>query len=450
MIDVIAVFDIGKTNKKFLLFNENLEVVFHKEITFEEIKDDDGFACDDILRIEEWMFDTIDEIEEYYNVKALNFSTYGASLVYLDHSGKRLAPLYNYLKPLNEDVLDGFFEKYGGKNEFCRKTASPASGMLNSGFQILWMKKAKPVVFGKVKSILHFPQYLSYLFTRKITADLTSIGCHTGLWDFDIMKYHEWLNDKNIVLPVPESNDLTFKGNITNKEVNVGIGIHDSSASLVPYLLFSPQKFILMSTGTWCVIMNPFNNELLTDYQLSNDALCYLSVQQKPVKSSRIFLGYIHQVNVKRIADFFGLTPDFYEFVKTDDNILKALIQNEKVFFKNGMTNDFVDNAVDLKEYPTAAAAYQQFVVDLTRLAIESLKLVIPENDETKIIYISGGFARSEIFNRLISTLVPGKKVYTTSVNNSSALGAALSVWNKAFQSAPVTDLGLKEIHPIY
>lgn len=450
MIDVIAVFDIGKTNKKFLLFNENLEVVFHKEITFEEIKDDDGFACDDILRIEEWMFDTIDEIEEYYNVKALNFSTYGASLVYLDHSGKRLAPLYNYLKPLNEDVLDVFFEKYGGKNEFCCKTASPASGMLNSGFQILWMKKAKPVVFGKVKSILHFPQYLSYLFTRKITADLTSIGCHTGLWDFDIMKYHEWLNDKNIVLPVPESNDLTFKVNITNKEVNVGIGIHDSSASLVPYLLFSPQKFILMSTGTWCVIMNPFNNELLTDYQLSNDALCYLSVQQKPVKSSRIFLGYIHQVNVKRIADFFGLTPDFYEFVKTDDNILKALIQNEKVFFKNGMTNDFVDNAVDLKEYPTAAAAYQQLVVDLTRLAIESLKLVIPENDETKIIYISGGFARSEIFNRLISTLVPGKKVYTTSVNNSSALGAALSVWNKAFQSAPVTDLGLKEIHPIY
>lgn len=264
------------------------------------------------------------------------------------------------------------------------------------------------------------------------------------------MKYHEWLNDKNIVLPVPESNDLTFKVNITNKEVNVGIGIHDSSASLVPYLLFSPQKFILMSTGTWCVIMNPFNNELLTDYQLSNDALCYLSVQQKPVKSSRIFLGYIHHVNVKRIADFFGLTPDFYEFVKTDDNILKALIQNEKVFFKNGMTNDFVDNAVDLKEYPTAAAAYQQLVVDLTRLAIESLNLVIPENDETKIIYISGGFARSEIFNRLISTLVPGKKVYTTSVNNSSALGAALSVWNKAFQSAPVTDLGLKEIHPIY
>lgn len=39
---VIAVFDIGKTNKKLLLFNQKLEVVYQNEEKFPEIKDDDG------------------------------------------------------------------------------------------------------------------------------------------------------------------------------------------------------------------------------------------------------------------------------------------------------------------------------------------------------------------------------------------------------------------------
>lgn len=47
-MDVIAIFDIGKTNKKFLLFDLTLNLVYHEEKLFEEIRDDDGFECDDI------------------------------------------------------------------------------------------------------------------------------------------------------------------------------------------------------------------------------------------------------------------------------------------------------------------------------------------------------------------------------------------------------------------
>ena len=42
--NVIAVFDIGKTNKKIMLFDENVNVVFQEEQKFEEIVDDDGFC----------------------------------------------------------------------------------------------------------------------------------------------------------------------------------------------------------------------------------------------------------------------------------------------------------------------------------------------------------------------------------------------------------------------
>lgn len=43
MEKVIAVFDIGKTNKKVFLFNKNLDIVFQEEKPFKTIMDDDGF-----------------------------------------------------------------------------------------------------------------------------------------------------------------------------------------------------------------------------------------------------------------------------------------------------------------------------------------------------------------------------------------------------------------------
>ena len=43
MKEIIAVFDIGKTNKKIFLFDKNFNIVFENSVRFEEIVDDDGF-----------------------------------------------------------------------------------------------------------------------------------------------------------------------------------------------------------------------------------------------------------------------------------------------------------------------------------------------------------------------------------------------------------------------
>jgi sugar (pentulose or hexulose) kinase len=43
LMEVLAVFDIGKTNKKFLLFDSGLKLVHQEEIQFTEIADDKGF-----------------------------------------------------------------------------------------------------------------------------------------------------------------------------------------------------------------------------------------------------------------------------------------------------------------------------------------------------------------------------------------------------------------------
>ncbi len=103
---VIAIFDIGKTNKKIVLFNDDYKIVFEQSIQFEEIIDDDGDPCDDIIRLRNWIQDfmyTLTASEEF-NLKAVNFSAYGASFVHLDIDGNILTPLYNYLKSYPEDL----------------------------------------------------------------------------------------------------------------------------------------------------------------------------------------------------------------------------------------------------------------------------------------------------------------------------------------------------------
>lgn len=433
MKEVTVIFDIGKTNKKILLFDNKFNIIRNTEVRFNTVLDDDGFECDDIERIEQWIITSLREIvsDSQYQVQAVNFATYGASLIYLDKKGKRLTPLYNYLKPIPEGFFDEFYARYGGVEEFSRITASPAMGMLNSGLQILWLKMNKPDVFRKVEHILHFPNYLSYILTKKCLSEYTSIGCHTAMWDFDNMQYHSWLTDEEIKLEQPVPNDFLQDITIYNKQLKVGTGIHDSSSSLVPYVYGSNENFILISTGTWCITMNPFNDEPLTNEQLKRECTSYLSIDRKPVKSSQLFMGKIHDLNLKRINDHFGTPEDRYKKVFLDMKLLRNRLQSgngTRRFFIHLEEGEYLDNSVDLAGFHSFDEAYHHLIFDLTELCIEAIDLVIGNSEEIQNYFVTGGFARNEIFMRYLATRCSDKSIFLSEIDNATALGAALTI----------------------
>ncbi|MBT9190580.1 carbohydrate kinase, partial [Zobellia russellii] len=129
------VFDIGKTNKKFFLFDGNFQEVHREYVRFEEITDEDGHPTENLRALEDWVKETFDKIliSNEFEIEALNFSCYGASWVHIGENGKPLTPLYNYMKPLNGDILDSFYKEYGPEDELSRVTGSPKLGMLNTG-----------------------------------------------------------------------------------------------------------------------------------------------------------------------------------------------------------------------------------------------------------------------------------------------------------------------------
>jgi sugar (pentulose or hexulose) kinase len=448
---VIAIFDVGKTNKKLLLFDYNLRPILEQEIKIREIFDEDNFECDNIELIEKWIEESVNRLihSDKYDLKALNFATYGASIVYLDAKGRRFGPLYNYLKPIDERIPERLYRRYGGQDEFCRRTASPALGMLNSGIQIFWLKTTKPEIFSKVRYILHLPQYLSYKISGKICSEHTSIGCHTGLWDFDNMKYHPWTKDHELNLPEPVPVDTFTEVEIEGKIIKVGIGIHDSSSSLAPYFTGNRGKFILISTGTWCINMNPFNNEKLTVEQLDNDCLCYLSIARQPVKSSRLFIGKMHDTAVKLLNEHFRTTEDFYKSVKYDRDMVNMLKRrysgDRRAFFESGPGSREFKERIDLFDFKSFDEGYHQLMSELCELTYESIKLILPEWDETKNMYITGGFGRNTIFIEMLTKFFLSKKVFTSVIVNPSAMGAALVIYRALNDNLPEPDLGLSE-----
>jgi len=448
---VIAIFDVGKTNKKLLLFDYNLSLVLEQEIRFPERHDDDGFECDNIELIEKWIIESITRLihSEKYDLTALNFATYGATVVYLDAEGRRLTPVYNYLKPIDERIPERLYRRYGGQDEFCRRTASPALGMLNSGIQILWLKSVKSDVFSNVRYILHFPQYLSFLITGKICSEHTSIGCHTGMWDFDNMKYHPWISDQSLELPQPVPVDTVNEVIIDGKKIKAGIGIHDSSSSLAPYFTGNRGKFLLISTGTWCINMNPFNPEKLSVEQLDRDCLCYMSITQQPVKSSRLFLGNMHETAVRMLNEHFRTTEDFYKNVKFDQDLLSMLSKrytgDKRAFFNSGPESREFKDRIDLFDFKSFDEGYHQLMSELCDLTTEAIRLILPERDDIGNLYITGGFAKNKIFLKLMARSFPSKRVFTSVINNATALGAALVIFGSLSDKQPELNLGLTE-----
>jgi sugar (pentulose or hexulose) kinase len=303
-IPSIAIYDIGKTNKKLLLFDEQYNMIHEESIQLAETKDEDGFSCEDVVALTTWVKKSLAEIQKdpRFEIRAVNFSGYGASFVYLDENKSVIPPLYNYLKPYSPELQKKFYQEYGGESHFSKITASPVLGNLNSGMQLYRLKHEKPELFKQIKYALHLPQYLSYILCSSLHSDITSIGCHTNLWNFQQNKYHDWVKKEGVLeklVPIEKCNIIV--GHI-DKNISVGVGLHDSSSALIPYLTSFNDPFILLSTGTWCISLNPFNHTMLSDYELHEDCLCYLSYEGNPVKASRIFAGYEHEQQVKQLA----------------------------------------------------------------------------------------------------------------------------------------------------
>lgn len=427
MQNVIAIFDVGKTNKKLFLFDEQYRIVWERSEVCPQTTDEDGEPCEDVAQLTDWVRRSLTQAAALpdLRIRAVNFSAYGASLVYIGYDGTPAMPLYNYLKPYPEDLKQSFYETYGGEVTFSMLTASPVLGSLNSGMQLYRIKKQRPDQFDAIKVALHLPQYLSWLVTDVECSDITSIGCHTNLWNFAQQHYHEWVYREGIIdkfAPImPSTTVLPLQGKIPFS----GIGLHDSSAALIPYLESFREPFVLLSTGTWCITLNPFNDSPLTIAELQKDCLCYMSYQGRPVKASRLFAGYEHEQRVRELADRYHKDPAYAATVPYDADCAETVRQR-----RTGDDDSFEQ-------------AYHRLMMEIMTRQVQSTQLVL-HNTVVRRIFVDGGFGRNQVYMHLLADAFPDTEVFAASIPQATAMGAALAIhghWNSHSPPADIIEL---------
>jgi sugar (pentulose or hexulose) kinase len=337
----------------------------------------------------------------------------------LDDNDKEITPLYNYLKPFDKGLQEIFYTTYGGEQEVAKVTASPVLGNLNSGLQLYRIKNELPIKFEALKTALHLPQYLSFLFTQQLFSDITSVGCHTQLWNFNTKQYHAWVGQEGILdklAPIKKSDEvIAVNFPLLPQPLKVGIGLHDSSAALVPYIHSFQAPYVLISTGTWCISLNPFNQSVLTEDELKQDCLCYISYTGNPIKASRLFAGNEHEQQVKKLAEQFNQPVDYYKTVEFNVVIYKNLIESDALF--------------NMDSYEEA---YHQVIFNIIQQQVASTNLVL-NNADVDQIFVDGGFSNNPVFMHLLAAAYPNKKVFAATLSQASSLGAAMAIhahWN--------------------
>ena len=115
--DTIAVLDVGKTNKKVLIYDLQFNVLETRTQSFPEIEKD-GLQHEQPQAVFNWLCDNLASLSDNYAIKAISVTTHGATIVCVDDEGNVSAPPLSYTNTTEPGFADEFFRI------FCRDLVS--------------------------------------------------------------------------------------------------------------------------------------------------------------------------------------------------------------------------------------------------------------------------------------------------------------------------------------
>lgn len=464
----IAVIDVGKTNKKILIYDQGLKVVDEKTVRIPEMEVGD-VLLDDIEKLKSWILDAFSSFSGRYNIKVISTSAHGGTYVMTDEMANSVVPQVAYNTDPGEDFHKEFYELCGDPIELQKSTATPNFNLLINPAKGIYFSQLKfPDEFSRTKHILLYANFFGFWLTGNVCADPTYVGNHTYLWDFENNDWSDVADKLNIrhLLPKGFKNPWDSLGTIKQEfaektglsnDTIVTAGIHDSNASFLPYIISMNEPFLLNSTGTWCVIMNEKEEVKFVEDELGKVVLYNISAFWKPIKTA-IFLGgmefeYYSEL-LKKIhsrSDFPVFNSAIFQKIINENSkfILPSVamgigqfpdskprvIENGKVF-----TLEDIESG---KSVPEFFNNYEEALAVLNlSLAIQT-KVSFDRADMTKglKVFTEGGFSKNDSYNTLMTSFYPDSEFFLTDLKEASAFGAAITA-KAAYENSDIKSLG--------
>ncbi len=291
----VAVIDIGKTNAKLALVDTSdlseTAVVTRPNTVLQG----PPYPHFDVETIWAFLLDALAQFHNAHGIDAISVTTHGASGALLAADGTLAAPILDY-EHTGPDTVAAQYDALRPGFEETGSTRLPMG--LNLGAQFHWLFLQDTSLRDRTWSIVTYPQYWGYRLTGNIACDVSSLGCHTDLWNpfearFSSLVCRLGIADK--MAQARKSTDVLgpLLPEVAAKtglrpETPVLCGIHDSNASLLPHVMQREPPFSVVSTGTWVIAMTIGGAEVSLDPR--RDALVNVNALGAPVPSAR-FMG---------------------------------------------------------------------------------------------------------------------------------------------------------------
>lgn len=303
----IAVIDIGKTNAKLALvrLSDLSEIAVMTRPN--RVLPGPPYPHFDVSGHWAFLLDGLARFHAEHGISAITVTTHGAAAALLAADGSLAAPILDY----EHDGPDECAAAYDAIRPPFSETGSPRLSMgLNLGAQLHWQFKTDPTLRGKVRHIVTYPQFWAYLLTGVVATDVTSLGCHTDLWnpnegEFSTLTATLGVTEK--IAPPRQPADLlgpvlpsVAQHTGLSHDTPVHCGIHDSNASLLPHIMSRKPPFSVVSTGTWVVVMAVGGKFVTLDP--ARDTLVNVNAYGEAVPSARFMGGREHDIALEGIS----------------------------------------------------------------------------------------------------------------------------------------------------
>jgi sugar (pentulose or hexulose) kinase len=425
----VIVFDVGKTNAKLTLWDARGRQL-QRRVRVNDVNYAGGYRALDAPGIEKWLAATLREYARCGDVGAIIPVGHGAAAALVREGGLFAQPM-----DYEEQIDARERERYDSQRDEFRSTGSPSLPQgLNLGVQ-LHRLEALTGPWPEDLRIVPWPQYWAWRLSGVLASEVTSLGCHSDLWNPIAGKYSALAQRRGWAERLaPLRRAAEPLGSLTPEWVSrtglpqdcaVLCGLHDSNAALLAargHPEIRDHDATVLSTGTWFVAMrSPAPGAALDAPALDErrDCLINVDVEGRAIPSARFMGG--REAELIGNVDIHALTENY-----DPDRLiarLPALLARGAVALPTF--------ARGFGPYPTAVGEWCNKPEDPgDQRAIAGLYLALMADACLDLIgsrdrlLVEGRFAEAVIFIRALAQLRPTQKVFISNAHDDVPYGA--------------------------
>ncbi|MFO1055677.1 MAG: hypothetical protein U1E53_01770 [Dongiaceae bacterium] len=307
----VAVLDIGKTNLKLVVVDAAGRTLYRASRPNTPLAGP-PYPHADVEGILGWYLEALAATPDRGAIDTLVPVTHGCTAALL--AGDRLAlPVLDY----EHDGPEATGAAFAAAADPFAESRSPTLPVgFTLGRQIYWQARAFADAFAGVSDILMYPQYWSWRLSGVKASEVTSLGCHTGLWrpaarDYSRLVEREGWRPRMPKLrpawePLGPLLPAIAAATGLSPRCRVLCGVHDSNASYLAHLATRRAPFAVLSSGTWLIIMAAGGD--LARLDANRDMLANVDVNGDPVPTARFMGG--REFAAVAGPDSAGVEPD--------------------------------------------------------------------------------------------------------------------------------------------